>query len=69
MRVNAVCPGLILTEQVKRMPEAMLQAMVAPLPVPRGAEPSEAAKAYVYLMSNRYVTGQILAIDGGGLMV
>ena len=69
VRVNAVCPGLILTEQVKKTPEAMLQSMVAPLPVPRGAEPSEAAKAYVYLMSNDYVTGQILAIDGGGMMV
>ncbi len=69
VRVNAVCPGLILTEQVKEMPEAMIQSMVSPLPVPRGAAPSEAAKAYVYLMSNSYVTGQILAVDGGGLMI
>ncbi len=69
VRVNAVCPGLILTDQVKKMPEAMLQSMVAPLPVPRAAEPAEAAKAYVYLMSNSYVTGQILAVDGGGMIV
>lgn len=69
VRVNAVCPGLILTDQVKKMPEAMLQSMVTPLPVPRAAEPSEAAKAYIYLMCNDYAAGQILTVDGGGMMV
>ena len=69
VRVNVVCPGLVLTEHVKQMPEAMLQSMVAPLPLPRGATPTEAAKAYVYLMLNGYATGQILPVDGGGLMV
>ena len=69
VRVNAVCPGLILTDHVKQMPEAMVQSMVAPLPVPRGGSPAEAAKAYVYLMLNGYATGQILPVDGGGLMV
>ena len=69
VRVNAVSPGLILTEHVKQMPEAMLQSMVAPLPVPRAATPAEAAKAYVYLMLNGYATGQILPVDGGGLLV
>jgi hypothetical protein len=34
-----------------------------------GASPAEAAKAYIYLMLNDYATGQILPIDGGGLMV
>ena len=69
VRVNAVSPGLILTDHVKQMPEAMLQSMVAPLPVPRAATPAEAAKAYVYLMLNGYATGQILPVDGGGLLV
>ena len=69
VRVNAVSPGIVLTEHVKQMPEAMLQSFVAPLPVPRGATPAEAAKAYVYLMLNGYVTGQTLPVDGGGLLV
>jgi NAD(P)-dependent dehydrogenase (short-subunit alcohol dehydrogenase family) len=69
VRVNAVCPGIVLTDHVKQMPEAMLQSIVAPLPVPRGASPTEAATAYVYLMLNSYATGQILPVDGGGLMV
>jgi len=69
IRVNAVCPGLVLTEHMKQRPEAMLQSMVAPLPVPRAAAPAEAAKAYVYLMLNEYATGQILPVDGGGLLI
>lgn len=69
VRVNAVSPGLILTEHVQQRPEASVQAMVASLPLPRGGTPREAAQAYVYLMQNAYVTGQILSIDGGGLLV
>ena len=69
VRVNAVCPGLILTDHVKQMPEAMVQSMVSPLPVPRGGSPAEAAKAYVYLMLNGYATGQVLPVDGGGFLV
>ena len=69
VRVNAVSPGLILTDHVKQMPEAMRQSMVALLPVPRAATPAEAAKAYAYLMLNGYATGQILPVDGGGLLV
>jgi NAD(P)-dependent dehydrogenase (short-subunit alcohol dehydrogenase family) len=69
VRVNAVCPGIILTDIVKQRPEAALQSLVAPLPVPRGASPAEAAKAYIYLMLNGYTTGQILPVDGGGMVV
>jgi NAD(P)-dependent dehydrogenase (short-subunit alcohol dehydrogenase family) len=39
------------------------------LPVPRVAAPAEAAKAYLYLMLNEYATGQILPVDGGGLLI
>ena len=69
VRVNAVCPGLILTEQIKKMPEKMIRGYVAGLPLPRAASPGEAATAYVYLMLNSYVTGQTLPVDGGGLLV
>jgi NAD(P)-dependent dehydrogenase (short-subunit alcohol dehydrogenase family) len=69
VRVNAVCPGIVLTDHVKQMPEEMLQMYVGPLPVPRGASPTEAATAYVYLMLNSYATGQILPVDGGVLVV
>ena len=70
VRINAVCPGLILTGHVQQtMPDARLRSFVAPLLVPRGGSPAEAARAYVYLMLNGYATGQVLPVDGGGLLV
>ena len=70
VRVNAVCPGMIRTEHTEQtMPRQSLQAFVAPLPLPRAGSPAEAAQAYVYAMLNPYVTGQILPVDGGGLLV
>ena len=69
VRVNAVCPGLILTEHVQQMPQEQRQRYVAGLPVPRAASPEEAAQAYIYAMLNRYVTGQILPVDGGGGLI
>ncbi len=70
LRVNAVCPGLILTDHVQQtMPAEMLAMFVASLPLPRTASPTEAATAYVYAMINTYVTGQVLPVDGGGSLV
>jgi NAD(P)-dependent dehydrogenase (short-subunit alcohol dehydrogenase family) len=66
LRVNVVCAGLILTEQFQNIPQERLLAIVAQLPLPRAATPEEAAMAYVYAMVNRYVTGQVLPVDGGG---
>jgi len=69
VRINAVCPGITLTDHVKKMPQEMLRTYTDGLPLPRGASPAEAAMAYVYLMLNGYVTGQILPVDGGGWLV
>ncbi len=70
VRVNAVCPGLILTDYVKQtMPDDRLKSYASPLPVPRGGSPLEAAMAYIYLMLNDYATGQVLSVEGGGLLV
>jgi NAD(P)-dependent dehydrogenase (short-subunit alcohol dehydrogenase family) len=69
VRVNAVCPGITLTEPVKQMPPERVRSYVAGLPLPRGASPTEVATAYVYLMLNGYATGQILPVDGGGWLV
>ncbi len=69
IRVNAVSPGLILTDVVKQRSSAAVEAMVAPLPLPRTGTPHEAAKAYTYLMTNGYATGQVLAVEGGGLLI
>ena len=69
VRVNAVCLGLILSEQVLNWGEAMIKGFTANLPLPRGGTVEEAAEAYLYLMRATYVTGQIVRVDGGGSLV
>ena len=69
IRVNTVCLGMIGTDQTMRLPEAMLKAFTARLPLPRIAEAAEAAQAYIYLMRGGYTTGQVLHVDGGGSIV
>ena len=67
IRVNAVCLGLIMSEAIQTMGEAMIKGFTANLPLPRGGTVEEAAEAYLYLMRATYVTGQIVRVDGGGV--
>jgi NAD(P)-dependent dehydrogenase (short-subunit alcohol dehydrogenase family) len=70
VRVNAVSPGILLTEHVKQnMPGERLEAAVASLPIPRLATPEDAAKACIYLLPNEYITGQSLPLDGARLLL
>lgn len=73
IRVNAVCPGLILTEVWSDMPEdrreEQLRRMTASQPLPRAGLPAEVAEAYLYLMAGSYSTGQVLIVDGGRTLV
>jgi NAD(P)-dependent dehydrogenase (short-subunit alcohol dehydrogenase family) len=69
IRVNAVCLGLITSEQVQTMGEAMIKGFTASLPLPRAGSVEEAAEAYLYLMRCTYVTGQVVRVDGGGSLV
>lgn len=71
IRVNAVAPGLIdtpLWDSFGPQRDAIL-AQATALPVGRIGRPDEVAAAVVLLMSNGFVTGTVLAIDGGGSLV
>ena len=69
IRVNAVCLGLIMSEQVQTWGEAMVKGFTANPALPRAGTVEEAAQAYLYLMRATYVTGQIVRVDGGGSLV
>jgi NAD(P)-dependent dehydrogenase (short-subunit alcohol dehydrogenase family) len=69
IRVNTVCPGLILTDHVaSQWPAEMIKAATERQPLPRAGEPTEVAQAYLYLMRCGYVTGQVIIVDGGAML-
>jgi NAD(P)-dependent dehydrogenase (short-subunit alcohol dehydrogenase family) len=71
IRVNAVSPGLIETplwDAFGAQREEIL-ARAATLPVGRAGRPEEVAEAVLFLMGNGFVTGTVLAINGGGGLV
>lgn len=71
LRVNAVTPGLIdtpLWDTFGPQREAIM-AMGASLPVGRIGKPEDVASGVLFLMTNGFVTGSVLTIDGGGSLV
>jgi meso-butanediol dehydrogenase/(S,S)-butanediol dehydrogenase/diacetyl reductase len=70
VRVNAVCPGYVMTpmQEAEYTPE-MLRATDAKIPLGRHARPEEIAALFAYLASDEgaYITGAAIPIDGGEL--
>lgn len=65
--VNAIAPGLILTEMGKSIPDQHRAEMIRQIPLGRCGEPSEIANAVLFLCSDlaSYITGQVLHVNGG----
>ena len=63
IRVNAVAPGLILPSEDTSPDE--WQRLVQRLPVKRQGSPQDVVQAVIFLIKNRYVTGETLIVDGG----
>jgi acetoacetyl-CoA reductase len=65
---NAVLPGMVGTEKVRAMPQEILDRLRPLLPSGRMVEPAEIASLVAYLASEEaaQVTGQEIAVDGGG---
>ena len=68
--VNAVAPGFIETDMTAAMPEAAKTATLASIPQQRLGAPEDVARAVAFLASEEagYITGQVLAVDGGMAM-
>ncbi len=71
-RVNCISPGLVATEAYADMPEEAREGMYAQvggsLPVGRVGRASEIAQAVIMAMTNGFLTGSVLDIDGGHLI-
>lgn len=67
INVNAVAPGVVLTEMGESIPEAARQQMLTQIPMKRFGKPEEIASVILYLCSDlsSYVTGQTIHVNGG----
>jgi 3-oxoacyl-[acyl-carrier protein] reductase len=68
---NAVAPGFVLTELTKDLPEALQAEITARTPLGRFGTTEEIANAVAFLASDdaAFITGQVLAVDGGLVMM
>ncbi len=69
IRSNAIAPGFIETEMTGEINEKAIEEWKQSIPMKRGGSPDEVADCAVFLASDlsRYITGQVLQVDGGML--
>jgi len=69
--VNAVAPGFIPTYLTNDLPEDLKTSILSATPIGRMGKPEEIASAVAFLASEEasYITGQVLAVDGGMAMM
>ncbi len=65
IRVNCVAPGVILTDMCANVQPEILEEMANESPVGRNGTPMDVAKAIAYLADEDFITGQVLAVNGG----
>ncbi|RYD30743.1 MAG: 3-oxoacyl-[acyl-carrier-protein] reductase [Verrucomicrobiaceae bacterium] len=67
---NAIAPGFITTDMTDELPAAVKEAVIGKIPLATFGNTKDIAEAVAFLASPaaRYITGQVLAVDGGMTM-
>ena len=65
--VNAIAPGFIATDMTDAIPEKAREALLSRIPLADLGKPEDIANAALFLASDdaRYITGQVIVVDGG----
>jgi 3-oxoacyl-[acyl-carrier protein] reductase len=67
IRANAIAPGFIISEMTEALPQAVKDEYLKMIPLKRGGTVEDIANTALYLASDlsSYVTGQVIAVNGG----
>ena len=65
MRVNAIAPGMIMTDMLRGVNQDELNALAATIPQGYIGDVDDIAGALEYLLTASYVTGQVISPNGG----
>ena len=65
IRVNAVAPGVIDTDMVQVLGQETLDYLAREIPLGRLGRPEEIAETVLHLVNAKYITGQVVTVDGG----
>ena len=65
IRVNCVAPGVILTDMCANVDPDIMSQMASDTPAGRNGTPEDVAQAMEYLADAKFVTGQVLPVNGG----
>lgn len=70
INVNAIAPGFIQTAMTDKLPQDIKDAMLKQIPLGILGEPENVADAVLFLVSDmaKYITGQVITVDGGMVM-
>lgn len=65
IRVNAIAPGMIVSDMTAALPEATQAEILKNIPLVRFGQVDEIAQTALFLAENDYITGQTITVDGG----
>jgi 3-oxoacyl-[acyl-carrier protein] reductase len=65
IRINAVAPGFIETDWQKNKPLEIRKSIINKVSMNSFGDVSDVAEAYLFLVKNKYINGQIILVDGG----
>lgn len=62
---NAIAPGMIDTDMTEVLSDKVKENILANIPLKRFGQPDEIAQTAVFLAKSKYITGQVIRVDGG----
>lgn len=66
--VNAIAPGFIESDMTEVLNDTVKKTILGQIPLKRLGEPEEIAQTAIFLSNHRYITGQVIHVDGGIVM-